>query len=219
MIVFDCDGTLIDTEYPYNKALADALACEGYPHYTVEVINTRFAGRVFKETITLIESEINKALPQSFQDYCMALCEDYITRFRKPVENVGEVIRDLHGSYDMAVASNGFRDHVMESLRFIDLHTVFPETRVFTKCQVARAKPHPDLYLYAATKMGFAPEKMIAVEDSIPGVQAAVAAGFHVIGFIGVARDKPRMRGALELSGAHIIHEDWHAIGDYIRQK
>jgi beta-phosphoglucomutase-like phosphatase (HAD superfamily) len=218
VIVFDCDGTLIDSEYPYNKALSDALVREGFDHYTVGVINERFAGRVFHETITIIESEIDRPLSAGFQSYCLELCEDYIARFRKPVDGAADVIRDLQPRYEMGVASNGFRGHVIDSLVFLKLDHIFSDERIFTKCQVARPKPHPDLYHFAAAQMGGEPEKMIAVEDSLPGVQSAVAAGFHVIGFVGVARNPPRMRDVLNQAGAHIIYDDWAAIGDYIRK-
>jgi HAD superfamily hydrolase (TIGR01509 family) len=83
------------------------------------------------------------------------------------------------------------------------------DPHIFSASQVARGKPHPDVFLHAAAAMGATPERCLVIEDSVPGVLAARAAGMEVVGFTGVSHDKPRMAGRLAQAGASAVIDDF----------
>jgi beta-phosphoglucomutase-like phosphatase (HAD superfamily) len=103
------------------------------------------------------------------------------------------------------VASNGERGNVIKSLEVTGLLHHFDEDRVFTKIQVERPKPAPDLFLFACEKMQVAPANALAIEDSVAGVAAARAADIHVLGFTGTAHNKENHAKMLKNAGADAI--------------
>ena len=118
----------------------------------------------------------------------------------------------LAGLYKTCVASNGERNNVISSLKNIGLYDLFGDHRIFTKSQVARGKPAPDLFLFAADKMQCQPEHCIVIEDSTAGVKAGVAAGMRTIGLTAASPDPDDAGARLIEAGAHIICRDWAQI-------
>jgi beta-phosphoglucomutase-like phosphatase (HAD superfamily) len=104
------------------------------------------------------------------------------------------------------VASNGERSNVVESLNLTGLKKHFVDGHIFTKIQVKNPKPHPDLFLFAATQMGVAPENCVVIEDSAAGVRAGVAAGMMTFGFTGASHDPIKQAEILKSAGATAVY-------------
>jgi len=216
LYIFDCDGTLTDTEVLNNQACADAIAACGFPQYDLEYCMTNFVGVAMSEIKRRIEMEHTTVLPDTFIPNFINLVCERMDDTLPPVP--GAVAAALHIAQTTltCVASNGERNNVIKSLKMIGLLDHFGESHVFTKGQVARGKPFPDLFLFAADAMRADPKRCVVVEDSVAGVTAGAAAGMHVIGITAVSHDKQRATELLRRAGADAVFDDWAAILDYI---
>ena len=168
LIIFDCDGTLVDSEYLHNKVIADLLAALGLPQFTVEYNMRHFMGKGMEEAIALIEADGGRALPAAFPDDYVREVNARAAAELKVIDGVPETLaRVAAAGLKICVASNGERDNVLGLIRAARLDTVFPDALIFTKSQVARPKPAPDLFLHAAETMGAAPARTLVIEDSV----------------------------------------------------
>ena len=208
-VIFDCDGTLSDSEYLNNKATADVLAELGFPRYTVEVSMDKFVGMAMTEVKKFIETEEGRAVPDSFIPDFIDRVAQYQKTGLKPVAGAVEAVTELVPKYKTCVASNGERSNVISSLEMIGLYDFFGDEKTFTKIQVARGKPAPDLFLFAAERLSSDPASCIVIEDSASGVMAGVAAGMYVIGFTGSSHDHNGTAANLKAAGAHTICASW----------
>ena len=218
LIIFDCDGTLTNSEAVHNRAVADVLADLGYPHYDFEYCITHFAGRGMHNVIAAIEEQEGVKLPDHFVPSYVRLFLERMDSQMEPVTGAPEAVRFLSGQYKTCVASNGEPESVIKSVQAIGLYPVFGPDRIFTKSQVARGKPFPDLFLFAAERMGVSAEKCIVIEDSITGVQAGLAAGMHVIGITAVSHDPDKTAKDMKALGVPVLFDTWPDIVDYIKQ-
>jgi HAD superfamily hydrolase (TIGR01509 family) len=207
-IIFDCDGTLTDSEYLNNKANADLLAELGFPQYTVEYSMENWVGLTMSVIKARIEEAEGVTLPDSFVPDFIARVSEYQKLYLKPIDGVLDAVKELSRNFKTCVASNGERTNVINSLKMINLFDLFGEDKTFTKIQVARAKPAPDLFLFAAAQLGSDPEKCIVIEDSPSGVMAGIAANMYTIGFTGAHHDNAGA-GKLKAAGAHEICASW----------
>jgi HAD superfamily hydrolase (TIGR01509 family) len=197
-VIFDCDGTLVDSEPLAWRAWRDLLAGHGYELRPEDIELTR--GRGWPE----IHGHFAEAVPEigdsagawtGFSGRLFALLEAELT----PFDDAIGTARELHRrGIPVAVASSSPRARLDATLRAAGLHELFDVT--VAGDEVARGKPAPDLFLAAAERLGVAPADCVAVEDSPPGVAAAVAAGMTVVA---VAR-KPEHRADLE---PHLVDE------------
>lgn len=207
-IIFDCDGTLTDSEYLNNKATAGLLAGFGFPQYTIEYSLENWVGMTLSNIKSQVEASEGVKLPDSFIPDYIALVSEYQKKDLKPVEGAVEAAKFLSKKYKTCVASNGERTNVINSLEMIGLFDLFGEEKTFTKIQVSRGKPAPDLFLFATAQIGSEPANCIVIEDSPSGVEAGISAGMYVIGFTRVHHDES---GAdkLKNAGAHEICASW----------
>jgi HAD superfamily hydrolase (TIGR01509 family) len=212
LIIFDCDGTLTDSEMLNNKATADVLARLGYPQYTLEYSLQHFAGLALNDIKHIIEEKENTWIPDHFIPDFIRLVSEYQDVYLEEVKGACEAANQLSNLYKTCVASNGERNNVIKSLKIIGLHDLFGEGRIFTKSQVTRGKPAPDLFLFAANQMQCPPETCIVIEDSVAGVKAGVAAGMRTIGLTAASHDPGEAGDKLTEAGAHIICGDWSRI-------
>ena len=180
LLIFDCDGVLVDSE-PLSCTLDAELLTEiGLP-YTADDIWRQFVGVSFKDMVARIEAEHGRKLPV---DFGARLDSTLFARFEtdlKPIEGIRETILSL--PYPRCVASSSTPQRIALSLRVTGLADLFDH--IFSSTQVPRGKPAPDLFLHAAGHMNSRPEDCLVIEDSTAGVQAAIAAGMRVIGFAG----------------------------------
>lgn len=181
LIIFDCDGVLIDSEIISAQMLIQALADRGVM-IDLPYVARHFLGRSYPVVMQQIRNEFGLDLPPSFEDeYRDRLLEGFRTGLRI-MPGVLDVIENL--ALPCCVATSSSPRRVEMSLRLVGLWDRLG-THVFTASQVSRGKPAPDLFLFAADQMGFAPESCLVIEDSLTGVAAARAAGMEVWRFIG----------------------------------
>ena len=201
LILFDCDGVLVDSEVIASRVLAAEIgAC------IPALDQTAFAAGVFGVTdhdaVRSAEAEFGVRLPDGFVDHVSR------TIYREILDNVEAVpgAADAVGAVELptAVVSNSSLDRVRGMLDRTGLRRFF-EDRLFSAEAVAQPKPHPDIYLSAAETLDTDPKRCIAVEDSIAGVTAAVAAGMTVIGFLGGGHIQPGHGDRLREAGAGLL--------------
>lgn len=205
LIIFDCDGVLVDSEYIFCSIDAEELTKAGYPVTTAEYIR-RLSGRSSESIYNLIENETGKKLTDDFrQDVWEKIQRAYAERLQPmpAVENV------LAAITDKCVASGGSLQKINLSLTLTKLDSYFAEHQIFSAAMVDRGKPAPDLFLFAANHMGFAPENCIVIEDSLPGVKAGKAAGMKTFGFVGGDHILDNQHATmLKNAGADLVFDD-----------
>lgn len=216
LVLFDCDGTLVDSEALSSTALLAVLHEEGFTQYDLAYANTNWVGTTVADALRVIGDETGRVVPADVTDrYIMKMRELQKTQLH-PVAGAAHMVGTCKARTRVCVASNGERNNVLQALSITGLMPFFTEDSVFTKIQVARPKPFPDLFLYAAEKMGASPEKCLVIEDSAPGVRAGVAAGMTVWGFTGTSHDPAEQSAKLLEAGAHNIFARLEQIADLI---
>jgi HAD superfamily hydrolase (TIGR01509 family) len=181
LVIFDCDGVLIDSERLAVKVDVQVLGELGWPMSEAEVIE-RFMGRSDREARATIEAHLGRALPDDWQDRVKALYRETFAAELAPVDGVLEALDRI--SLPSCIASSATHEHLEYTLSLTGLYERF-EGRIFSADDVARGKPAPDLFLHAAERMGADPASCVVVEDSRPGVEAAREAGMRVLAFAG----------------------------------
>ncbi|MFG3412788.1 HAD family hydrolase [Streptomyces althioticus] len=183
LVIFDNDGVLVDSEPLSNRHLAAYLTELGHPT-TYEDSIRDYMGSAMHRVHDLIEERTGQRLPADFDDVFHARVFAAFERELKPVPGVADVLEQLTADgVPYCVASSGSHERIRVGHRAAGLDRFFDDARIFSSQDVGRGKPAPDLFLYAAERMGTASERCVVVEDSPLGVQAAVAAGMDVYGF------------------------------------
>ena len=181
LVIFDCDGVLIDSEPIANEILSRQLATVGISMSPDEVMR-RFVGRSRDTCIAMAGEMRGETLPADFGERWDDAFHEALERDVKPVDGILEVLASLKTPY--CVASNGEPEHMERGLRAAGLMPLVAG-RLFSARQVAHPKPAPDVYLHAARSMGAVPSRCAVVEDTPTGVKAAIAAGMMVFGYVG----------------------------------
>lgn len=184
LVIFDCDGVLVDSERIANRILAELITEAGRPTTLRESMQT-YMGRSIPRCIEMIEERIGGPVRDDFYpEYRRRVFESFHEEL-EPVPGIAEALAQI--SQRRCVASSSGLDRIELSLRLTRLLPHF-EGRLFSASEVERGKPAPDVFLYAAAQMGMgaALTRCVVVEDSLSGVQAGAAAGMTVLGF---ARD------------------------------
>lgn len=180
LVIFDCDGVLVDSEPISAAVLIEELAALGLA-ITPDYVRDHCLGRSFPTVARAIRDRFALPLPEDFeQRYRRALLARFETELR-PTPGITALLARLIPPRCVATSSSPPR--VARTLEITGLAPLFAE--VFTASQVARGKPAPDLFLFAAERMGAAPGRTLVIEDSRPGVEAALAAGMRVLVFTG----------------------------------
>lgn len=182
LVIFDCDGVLVDSEAIANPLLRDALAEHGLEMTLDEVIQT-YVGRSMTSVVSISEELLGRKLPCDFLDRLQVKTFAAFEAGLEAVPGVEDLIKELERrDIKFCVASSGSFEKMDVTLEITGLKKYF-DGRIFSTTQVERGKPYPDLYLYAADQMGVEPARCLVIEDSVPGVQGAVAAGMEVIAY------------------------------------
>ena len=176
LIIFDCDGVLVDTEEASSRAMAGAIALLGWSPSWQEV-HRRFTGLMLADIVAGIEDEIGRRVPADWPATFRCMATHAFAAGVDPIDGVTALLASL--KVESCVASNGTREKMAITLGAAGLLPLFEE-RMFSAYDVARGKPAPDLFLHAATTMAVAPEHCLVIEDSAAGLAAALAAGMHV---------------------------------------
>ena len=185
LVIFDCDGVLVDSEPLSNTVFARALRREGLD-WSIEETMRRLMGRSMKACIEIVEGVLARQLPEDFVHKMQA---DTFQAFRdaplQAVPGINEAIDAIEAQgIKTCIASSGGFDKMEVSLGVTGLWSRF-DGRIFSASQVSRGKPFPDLFLHAAIAMNEQPFECVVVEDSVPGAQAAKAAGMRALGYAG----------------------------------
>lgn len=201
MIIFDCDGVLVDSEIISNAVDAETLTAIGYP-ITQEAMIRRFIGRPKREIWADIEQEMGRPLPAGILDTVDAAIKQRYRSELKAIPGVADAIRALPGP--RCVASSSEMPKLRLALELTGLIELF-EPNIFSAIQVKRGKPAPDLFLFAAATMQTDPADCVVIEDSHAGVTAGIAAGMTVIGFTGGGHSFPGHAHSLIAAGAATV--------------
>ena len=203
LVMLDCDGVLIDSEY-----LATVVESERYTEWgfeiTPEEFARRFAGLAEEEIARRVEAETGRSLPDSWTaDMKHAVVERIATECEL-IEGADRMVADL--PHPVCVCSNSAMDTLRRTLGRVGLWDALGEVTFSARdLGVERMKPEPDVYLVAAERFGIDPRRGIVVEDSVHGVAGGVAAGARVIGFTGGRHSFPGHGEALSEAGATTI--------------
>jgi HAD superfamily hydrolase (TIGR01509 family) len=201
LIIFDCDGVLIDSEAISCRTDAACLAEIGMA-ISVEEIMDRYLGISAAEMCADIERRYQRTLPADFAETLRLRVAAAFEAGLEPIAGVEAVLRE--SPQRRCVASGSTPERLRHSLRVAGLLHLF-EPHLFSASEVAHGKPAPDLFLFAAVAMEVAPAACVVVEDSVPGVQAAVAAGMRAIGFAGGGHCRPGHAERLRAAGADAV--------------
>jgi HAD superfamily hydrolase (TIGR01509 family) len=175
LVIFDLDGTLIDSEQLCNQAFLDLIPSL---NESVEALVDQFRGKRLSEILNEIERKISVPLPGDFEQvYRQRVADTFMTEL-KPVQGVPDMLKALEMPF--CIASSGPPDKIKHALEVTDLTPFFGE-RYFSSYIVGSWKPDPGLFLYAAKAMGFTPENCVVIEDSIIGLEAAASAGIRAL--------------------------------------
>lgn len=195
LIIFDCDGVLVDSEMLSADVLMGMMAEEGLP-ITVESFRADFLGRSFASAARQAEIRYGRALPDDFQLRYRSRLLDAMSKSLQPMEGVEAVLSTLLVPHCLATSSSPQR--LALSLAVTGLKPYF-NSLCTTASEVMNGKPAPDVFLRAAEKMGVAPKRCLVLEDSEMGVRAGLAAGMTVWHFAGGAHIKAGYALPLEL--------------------
>lgn len=205
LVIFDCDGVLIDSEAIACRVLREALA-EAGAHFGLDEVTERFAGWSDADVAAAVLEERGIALGD---DFPLAVARRAVTAFERELRAVDGAPGLLEAfPWLKCVASNSVRERLERSLEIVGLRSLFPHGAIFSAEAVARPKPAPDLHLHAASRMGVTPDRCLVIEDSASGVRAARAAGIAVCGFTGAGHSAPGQAERLRALGAFAVIDD-----------
>ncbi|MDP7142720.1 MAG: HAD family phosphatase [Alphaproteobacteria bacterium] len=213
LIIFDCDGTLVDSEYLNCLSCSEIIREAGFDGYTVDYIYNKMVGMTLVDIRAAIEQKHGRKLPDDLRDRIIKrISQNAPTHLRRIDGALRMVSWADENGFPLCVASNGERPNVLESLRIAELDTYLPPERTFTADQdeVAKGKPAPDLFLYAASQTGgHDPARCLVIEDTTVGVRAAKSAGMTVFGLTSSHANIPGYDDRLREAGADAIMESW----------
>lgn len=208
LVIFDCDGVLVDSEVISCRVHAEVLTRHGYP-MTAEDVRRRFLGRSARDANLDIERELGRPLPEA---YDIERRNALLAALAEGVEAIPHIHMVLDAlAVPACVASSGAHDKIFTTLSRTGLYQRFAPN-IFSASQVSRSKPAPDLFLFTAQQMGVAPSRCLVVEDSISGITAARAAGMTAIGFTGGSHCQAGDAGKLREAGAASVIDDMRSL-------
>ena len=198
LVIFDCDGVLVDSELIACRVVAETLTDAGYPIAAGDILD--FVGKSSRDLQARLAARFGRKLPADFD---AALAPRLRAAFAAELVAMPGVDALLAGlaSTPRCVASSSSLERIRHSLDGTGLIRHFGD-HLFSAAMVARGKPAPDLFLHAAAAMGTPAARCVVIEDSVPGIEAAVAAGMIPIGFTGGAHCGPDQARRLAAAGA-----------------
>jgi HAD superfamily hydrolase (TIGR01509 family) len=200
LVIFDCDGVLVDSEVISNKVLARALTAEGLPT-TLAQARRDYQGLLLEDVVAVAQSRLGRQLPEDWlQRYEHERAEAFHRELR-PVPGAANAVQRIStAGVSVCVASQGKLEKTRLSLGLTGLRDLFRGEALFSAYSVPRGKPYADLFLHAAVAMQAKPSRCAVVEDTPSGVVAAVSAGMRVFGYVA---DSDEL--ALREAGAEIL--------------
>lgn len=213
LVIFDCDGVLVDSEILAAQVEAKLLTDAGYP-ITAGEIGERFAGLTWRDILLAVEHEASIPLQATLLDQSHSILDERIKKELKAIPGAGQAVAQV--SEPRCICSNSSTDRLKMMLTKVGLYDLFAPN-IFSAEDLGpdRVKPKPDIFLHGAEQMGAQPQKTIVIEDSVHGITGAKAAGMRVIGFTGGSHTYPSHADRLMEAGAETTinrMEDLHAV-------
>jgi HAD superfamily hydrolase (TIGR01509 family) len=200
LVIFDCDGVLVDSEVISNEVLAGALTEQGLPT-TLAQSRHDYQGLLLAEIDSRAQAKLGRPLAKDWLQRYERERAAVFRRDLRAVPGVAETVQSIQAAgVAVCVASQGKLEKIRLSLKLTKLDPLFPNEALFSAYSVPRGKPHPDLFLHAAASMAAEPERCAVIEDTPSGVTAAVAAGMRAFGY---AADSDEV--ALRRAGAETL--------------
>ncbi len=215
LVIFDCDGVLVDSEPILNRIFAETLTEAGFK-ITYEEVVRQFVGKSLTTCLEIIEANYGRAVPPDFVEHCK---EREFAAFRQELQPIPGIAATLEQiTIPRCVASNSNHRHIQLVLTLTGLLPHF-EGKLYSAHDVDRPKPFPDVYLHAAEQMGADPERCVVIEDSVPGVQAGYAAGMTVFGYAPPGNERTALlQAALLAAGAQTVFEEMQQLPALLRK-
>jgi len=203
LVIFDCDGVLIDSEIPAARVLTKGLTELGLTTHIADC-HARYRGRAWRDCIDDIAAQLGRPVPEEWLDGLRSAMRAAIDDGLSAMPHAAPTIDALRrAQFALCVASSSNLPYLERVLTATDLIGFF-DGNIFSASMVARGKPAPDLFLHAAERMGHVPENCVVVEDSLPGVCAARAAGMSVLAYVA---DDYSDGERFKREGATVIHD------------
>lgn len=203
LIIFDCDGVLVDSEIIAAQVESRLLTEAGYP-ISIEEMGERFAGMTWKNILLTVEKEANIPFSASLLDKSEKLLDARLERDVKIIDGVKFALARI--TTQRCVCSNSSSHRLDMMLEKVGLKLYFaPHIYSAKDLSPDRVKPKPDIFLHAAEQFKVAPEKVLVIEDSVHGIHGARAAGMRVVGFTGASHTYPSHADRLTDAGAETV--------------
>jgi HAD superfamily hydrolase (TIGR01509 family) len=209
LLIFDCDGVLVDSEPIACRVVAETLTDAGYPLKADDI--AEFIGKSSRDMYARLAVRFGRALPEDLDTTLGSRLHRAFAAELGPMDGADGLLGTLSSTRRCVASSSGLA-RIRHSLTCTGLMAHF-EPHLYSAAMVARGKPAPDLFLHAASSMGVAPAECVVIEDSVPGIEAAVAAGMAPIGFTGGGHCTSDHATRLGDAGARQIAESMAALG------
>jgi len=217
LVMFDCDGTLIDSEYLYNRVLSKLLIKDGYSEYSVDRCCELFAGTSYDYVKNYMIANMPDINQVKFQARFEKKAIDEAIAHLKSIDGVEEVLTALSAK-KKCIVTNGEKNVIDFTLKVTKLDRFFEKDQLFSYEMAERSKPYPDLYQLAARQNGVLESECITIEDTVIGAKASISAGIKTIGFIKSHRlDKhyaSKLKQDMQAAGVYAVIEDMR---DYLK--
>lgn len=214
LIIFDCDGVLVDSEESPAAQHADVLTRHGYP-ITSEQVFERFLGRSMRQATREVEAELGRRLPEDFHAQVYTEIFQAFATLLEATPHISDTLAQI--AVPICVASSGPPEKISASLNRVGLYDRF-SPNIFSAVQVLNGKPAPDLFLFAASEMGVPSERCVVIEDSLAGIAGALAAGMTVFGFHGGSHCGDGYAETLRQAGADLTFDDMRQLPELVRR-
>ena len=191
-IIFDCDGTLVDSEPITVQVLVDHVSEFGLKLDYDQALGL-FVGRDMQMIVEVLEKQMDKSLPEDFVEEYRRRQELELRRSAKAIPGAIELMAAIEksGKLKYCVASNAPRRKIDLNLEVTGLDKFFGEPLIFSAYDIQKWKPDPALFLHAAEKIGVAPDRCVVIEDSVAGIEAGIAGGMKTIGYSSSQSSQP----------------------------
>ena len=208
-LIFDFDGVIADSEALANTVLAEFITDLGHATNLEDSLE-HYAGRRWDDAMAAIASVVGKPLPGSFSDDLKSAVLD---RFRTDLKEVSGATKFIETFSDIprCIASSSSIDRLQLCLSVLDLTDTFG-SNVFSADMVPRGKPHPDIFLLAADRLGVDPTSCLVIEDSMSGIKAAVTAGMTAVGLCAASHIREGHQLKLREAGAVHLASSWDEV-------
>ncbi|MGN1286768.1 MAG: HAD family hydrolase [Bradyrhizobium sp.] len=213
-LIFDFDGVIADSEAIANTVLAKTVSDLGHPT-TLHQALSRYSGKRWGDVIAEIEAAIGRPVPTDFLGAFNGATLDRLRSDLKEVSGATDFIRKF-SAIPRCIASSSSMERLQLCLSVLGLEAEF-DGRVFSADMVARGKPHPDIFLLAAEKLGAKPGACLVIEDSAGGIKGAVAAGMTAIGLCAASHIRDGHDEVLRNAGAVHLANSWREVEQIAR--